>query len=92
MVSTTYKTTKIKDVPEVITLNKLKKNQSAKILKLDIPSPKLRQRLLDMGFTKDTVVTVKSIAPFGSPITLKLRDYELSIRKKDLESIIAEVI
>ena len=45
-----------------------------------------------MGITKSVVVEVKSVAPFGSPITLELRDYELSVRKADLENIIVEKI
>lgn len=45
-----------------------------------------------MGITKEVIVEVKSIAPFGSPITIELRDYELSVRKADLNDIIVEVI
>lgn len=77
---------------KVITLNNLKKNQIAKVLKIDIPSSTLRRRLLDMGLTKNTEVMVVNVAPFGSPITIKLRDYQLSVRKKDLENVIVEVI
>ena len=77
---------------KVITLNNLKKNQTAIVLKIDIPNSTLRRRLLDMGLTKNTEVTVVNAAPFGSPITIKLRDYQLSVRKKDLENVIVEVV
>lgn len=77
---------------KVITLNNLKKNQTAIVLKIDIPNSTLRRRLLDMGLTKNTEVTVVNVAPFGSPITIKLRDYQLSVRKKDLENVIVEVV
>jgi ferrous iron transport protein A len=45
-----------------------------------------------MGVTKDTLVIVKKKAPMGDPINISLRDYELSICKKDLSKIEVEVI
>ena len=48
----------------------------------------LRQRLLDMGITPHTKVMLKRIAPFGDPITIVLRGYELTIRKEDGKNIL----
>ena len=50
----------------------------------------LRRRLLDMGITPRTVVTVKKIAPLGDPIELLLRGYVLSLRLEDAAKIIVE--
>jgi ferrous iron transport protein A len=55
-------------------------------------NPSLRRRLLDMGITNGVVLTVKKIAPFGDPIDLALRGYELCVRRKDVEGIEIEVI
>ena len=50
------------------------------------------KRLIDMGVTPDTVVSIDQIAPFGDPYILKVRNYFLAIRKKDLSAIEFEEI
>lgn len=50
----------------------------------------LRRRLLDMGITPRTAVTVKKIAPMGDPIELLLRGYVLTLRLEDAEKITVE--
>ncbi|MCQ2436256.1 MAG: ferrous iron transport protein A [Clostridia bacterium] len=47
----------------------------------------LRCRLLDMGIIPKTAVTVVKVAPMGDPIELRLRGYELTIRKEDAKLI-----
>jgi Fe2+ transport system protein FeoA len=47
----------------------------------------LRRRLLEMGITPRTAVTVKKVAPLGDPIELLLRGYVLSLRLEDAEKI-----
>lgn len=47
----------------------------------------IKRRLMDMGLTKGTQVTVRKVAPLGDPIELTVRGYELSVRKADAESI-----
>ena len=47
----------------------------------------LRRRLLDMGLTPGTQVTVRKVAPFGDPIEIFLRGYELTIRGEDAQNI-----
>lgn len=42
-----------------------------------------RRRLMDMGITKGVSITVRKTAPFGDPIEINLRNYELSLRKAD---------
>lgn len=43
-----------------------------------------------MGLTKGTEVYVRKVAPLGDPIEIKVRGYELSIRKADAEMIEVE--
>jgi Fe2+ transport system protein FeoA len=50
----------------------------------------LRRRLLEMGITPRTCVTVKKTAPMGDPIELLLRGYVLSLRLEDAEKITIE--
>ena len=50
----------------------------------------LRRRLLDMGITPNTTVTVKKIAPLGDPIEILLRGYVLTLRLEDAERILLE--
>lgn len=73
-------------------LSDLEIGQKARIIKLYETDKVIRRHLLDMGVTKDTLVIVKKKAPMGDPINISLRDYELSICKKDLSKIEVEVI
>ena len=50
----------------------------------------LRRRLLDMGLTPGTRVSVRKIAPMGDPIELFLRSYVLTIRKEEAANIAVE--
>jgi len=52
----------------------------------------LRRRLLDMGLTPRTVVTVKKTAPMGDPVELLLRGYVLTLRLEDAEKIAVEAV
>ncbi len=47
----------------------------------------VKRRLVDMGLTPGTEIMVRKIAPFGDPIEVNLRGYELSLRKEDAKYI-----
>ena len=47
----------------------------------------VKRRLIDMGLTPGTGVELIKIAPFGDPMELRLRGYELSLRKEDAAQI-----
>lgn len=47
----------------------------------------LRCRLLDMGLIPRTGVEVRKVAPMGDPIEIRIRGYELTIRKDDAAKI-----
>lgn len=47
----------------------------------------LRCRLLDMGLIPRTRVEVKKVAPMGDPIEIRIRGYELTLRKEDAKKI-----
>lgn len=50
----------------------------------------LRQRLLDMGLTRGTLVHLVKVAPLGDPLELAVRGYKLSLRKADATAILVE--
>lgn len=82
----------MKKIGDKCVLSDLVVSQKAKVLKLNETDKAIRRHLLDMGIVKDTIVTVKKIAPMGDPIDIKLRDYELCICKNDLSKIEVEVV
>ena len=47
----------------------------------------LRQHFLDMGLIPNATVTMVKRAPMGDPIEIRLRGYELTIRKDDAAMI-----
>lgn len=50
----------------------------------------VKRRIMDMGVTKGTAILVQKVAPLGDPIEVKVRGYELSLRKCEAENIIVE--
>lgn len=50
----------------------------------------IRRRIMDMGITKGTSVMIRRTAPLGDPIELRVRNYELSLRKDDAVMIEVE--
>jgi Fe2+ transport system protein FeoA len=73
-------------------LSDLKKGQKAVVIDFHNDNAALRRHLLDMGITKGVVVEIKKIAPLGDPIDIKLRGYELAIRRDDLKGIDIKVL
>ena len=47
----------------------------------------LKRRIMDMGITRGVQIFVRKTAPFGDPIEITVRGYELSIRKSEAENI-----
>ena len=72
-----------------MTLRELEIGKSGMVLEVN-GEKVLRRRLLEMGITPRTTVTVKKAAPMGDPIELLLRGYVLSLRLDDAEKITVE--
>lgn len=68
------------------TLRDVKCGTSVKVLKLHGDGA-VKRRIMDMGITKGTEVLVRKVAPLGDPIEVKVRGYELSLRKADAAMI-----
>ena len=69
-----------------MTLDKLKIGSSGVITAVG----PLRCRLLDMGLTPRTRVTLQKVAPMGDPIEIRVRGYELTLRIEEAEKIEVE--
>ena len=72
-----------------MTLNELKIGDSAAITAVGGEGA-LRCRLLDMGLTPRTLVTLRKMAPIGNPIEIHVRGYELTLRVEDARQITVE--
>ncbi|MBI6871464.1 MULTISPECIES: FeoA family protein [Clostridium] len=48
---------------------------------------KLAKRLLALGCIEGTEVALKTVAPFGDPLIINLRGFDLAIRKQDAKNI-----
>ena len=70
-----------------MTLDELSVGSSAVISSVGGEGP-LRCRLLDMGLIPRTTVTLQKVAPMGDPIEIRVRGYELTLRKEDAKSIV----
>ncbi|MBR5134594.1 MAG: ferrous iron transport protein A [Clostridia bacterium] len=71
------------------TLKNVKIGKTARVVKLHGEGP-LRRRIMDMGITKGVEVYVRKVAPLGDPIEVRVRGYELSLRKDDADMIEVE--
>ena len=67
-------------------LSELKIGESARVISVDFKG-RLKRRMLDMGVTSGVEVRIKKVAPFGDPVDIELRGYELCLRKSDLSLI-----
>ncbi len=74
-----------------VTLDKLRVKHTGRIIKLK-GSGAVFRRILEMGVTKGAVVEVVKVAPLGDPIDVKVRGYNLSLRKEEAAMIVVEVI
>ena len=69
-----------------MTLNDLQIGQSATISAVG-GEGLLRCRLLDMGLIPHTRITLQKVAPLGDPMQIRVRGYELTLRREDARKI-----
>ena len=71
------------------TLKDIKVGDSTTVIKLNGQGA-VRRRIMDMGITKGVKIDVCKVAPFGDPVEIKVRGYQLSLRKADAQMIEVE--
>lgn len=72
-----------------MTLKEVRIGGSATVTRIN-STGQIKRRIMDMGITKGTEITVRKVAPLGDPIEITVRGYELSIRKEDAALIEVE--
>ena len=53
---------------------------------------RIRRRLFDMGVTPGANVILRKKAPFGDPIEITIRGYELTLRLSEAELILLDIV
>jgi ferrous iron transport protein A len=49
-----------------------------------------RDKLLAMGLTRGTAITVERIAPLGDPVEIRVRGFALSLRRDEASTLLVE--
>ena len=66
----------------------LKDTNPGMVVRIDeIGESELKQRLMTMGLIPGTRVEILNSAPLGDPIPLRLRSYNLALRRDDAATI-----
>jgi len=71
----------------VTPLSTLQAGSQAVIVSIQIP-PESRGRLLEMGVLTGTRIELVRRAPLGDPLEIKVRGYNLSLRKHEADQIL----
>lgn len=82
-------------------LNELKAGQHGKIIsfhnhgnsnEIDEPHRELKRHLMSMGFVKGADIKLEEIAPLGDPLKVKVKCYDIALRKEEAQDIVVELI
>lgn len=63
---------------------------TATVAEIKLP-PESRPRLMEMGLLVGTSVELVRFAPLGDPVEIKVRGYNLTLRKHEAEQILVRV-
>jgi len=65
--------------------------ESAEIVKYESHGDKMyRSKILSMGLTKGTVIKLLKKAPFGDPVEIEVRGFNLTLRKNEADMILVK--
>jgi ferrous iron transport protein A len=70
-------------------LSTLKPGEGGVIVSMEAKGP-WKRRLMDMGMLPGETVRVEKVAPLGDPIEVTIKNYRLSLRKQEADSIYVE--
>jgi ferrous iron transport protein A len=74
----------------VRSLKELEPMEKGRIVKVG-GEGEIRRRLLDMGVVNGAMVEVLRIAPLGDPVQIKIKGYDLALRKTEAANIQVEL-
>jgi ferrous iron transport protein A len=70
-------------------LSQLATGQSGRVRRIE-GAPAIRTRLQEMGLIRGTPVRFVRVAPLGDPIEIRVRGYNLSLRRTEADAVIVE--
>lgn len=76
---------------ETLTLDTIAPGNKAEIVSIS-GDVVLKKRITEMGLTKGAVISVERVAPLGDPIDLKVRGYNLSLRKEEASKVVVKSV
>jgi ferrous iron transport protein A len=68
-------------------LTSLSAGSAAVVAEIQLP-PESRPRLMELGLVVGTPIELVRFAPMGDPVEIKLRGYNLTLRKHEADHII----
>ncbi len=71
-------------------LTSLKAGSVAIVTEINV-APEKKSRLLEMGLLVGTSIELVRFAPLGDPVEIKVRGYNLTLRKHEAEQIFVSV-
>ena len=72
-------------------LDELKEGEKG-IIKSFNSNSELKIRLMGLGFVKGSEIELKKIAPLRDPIDVRIKGYDISLRKSEARNIDVEII
>lgn len=72
--------------PVLQPLTALALGRTATVAEIHLP-PESRSRLMEMGMLVGTPIELVRFAPLGDPVEIKVRGYNLTLRKHEAEQI-----
>ena len=75
---------------KIIKMRQMSDNQKGIIMKVSATGD-MGRRIREMGLVKDTPIQIQGRAPLKDPVAVKIRDYVLTLRNNEANSILVEV-
>jgi ferrous iron transport protein A len=73
--------------PTPVPLTQLNLGNRATVAEIKVP-PQSQARLMEMGLLVGTSVELVRFAPLGDPVEIKVRGYNLSLRRNEADQIL----
>lgn len=64
--------------------------KAATVVDINLPSES-RSRLMEMGLLVGTEIELVRFAPMGDPVEIKVRGYNLTLRKHEAERVLVKI-
>jgi ferrous iron transport protein A len=74
----------------LIPLTELARGATGTVVEIKVP-PAAQARLMEMGVLTGTPVELVRFAPLGDPVEIKVRGYNLSLRRHEADQILVSV-